>query len=377
MKKIKKEIYPPKSPLKTKPSPSTSTQSQHPESPNDDDSLQSQSASVQTNASAKPPSKAKNLNDEESLALEAAQAERNAAKERHKQNKLAKKNGEAPAEPQQEAKLLPVSPPKPSAATAPLPSSNKDAPSDKNSKKSPPVNEKSNKTPHAEVSKQLEPATKQESSSKPIKSPNKLLPPSAEQRKAQLEQDLNTSIGAENNDKKEKKKEKSVEEDPLSPDVEREKAAVRLQSIARGRQARHHTSAKPSKGEKESEKALEKSKSEDFKVAGVADKEEKPVKITDRFTNDAADAAKDAEEERKAAVKMQKVARGRAARGQVARKRKESESEPEKTGSDEKKDNIGAEKGTEGVVEEKKSEGPNATKDMQPGGVGYTEALLG
>ena len=349
-KKVKKDIYPTKSPLKTK---STVQISSEPESPIENDSIQSQpkspvrAAAVQTNASAKPSkSKNNNLNDEESLALEAAQAERNAAKERHKQNKLAKKNGESPVE-AVEPVLLPVSPVKPSAATAQLPSKDNKTQlkSAVEEKETPPV--VADKAPKMEPKP---PAT--------AKSPNKLLPPSADQRKAQLEQDLKTSLGDQGN--------KETDKNDPNDEEEQHRAAVNLQRIARGRKARQASATVP-------HPELHHSKSSE------------QVDVMASVTEAPAEEDAGAEEDRKqhqAAINLQKIARGKAERSAVANRRKGGGNETE----------VSAE--AEGVPAYAPADAPaNATvevpvkvpveaeagkdRSMEPGGVGYTEALLG
>mmetsp|Transcript_19453 Transcript_19453/g.33713 ORF Transcript_19453/g.33713 Transcript_19453/m.33713 type:complete len:555 (-) Transcript_19453:118-1782(-) len=343
-KKVKKDIYPTKSPLKTK---STVQISSDPESPTENDSIQSQpkspvrAAAVQTNASAKPSkSKNNNLNDEESLALEAAQAERNAAKERHKQNKLAKKNGESPVE-AAEPVLLPVSPAKPSAATAPLPSKeNKTQPkSTVEEKETPPV--------VADKAPKMEPKP-----SATAKSPSKLLPPSADQRKAQLEQDLKTSLGDEGNNGTDKN-------DP-NDEEEQHRAAVNLQRIARGRKARQASATVP-------HPALHHAKSSE-QVDVMASLTEAPAE------EDA--GAEEEKKQRQAAINLQKIARGKAARSEVANRRKGGGNEPDVTAeAAEAPVDAPAEASVEVPAEAEVETGKD--RSMEPGGVGYTEALLG
>jgi hypothetical protein len=146
-------------------------------------------SSAQTNASAKPSRGNQPMRStEEEAALEAAMAERNAAKERHRQAKLAKKGGD---------EILPVD--GGNGSVAPAASTSKGA-----ERAAAAVANVVNSAAGEVV------ASPREKQPSPAKSPAKLLPPSAAQRKAQLEADA-----------QQKRTEEAVFD---SPDVEREKA---------------------------------------------------------------------------------------------------------------------------------------------------------
>jgi hypothetical protein len=145
-------------------------------------------SSAQTNASAKPSRGNQPVRStEEEAALEAAMAERNAAKERHRQAKLAKKGGDE------------SSPAGDASSVAPAASTSKGA-----ERAAAAVANVVNSAAGEVV------ASPREKQPSPAKSPAKLLPPSAAQRKAQLEADA-----------QQKRTEEAVFD---SPDVGREKA---------------------------------------------------------------------------------------------------------------------------------------------------------
>jgi hypothetical protein len=290
-KKVKKEIYAPRSPGKQ------SMQSHSHEDEEDEENEPApppvkdavtapppslgavgKSRSAQTNASAKPARSSPVRDPEEAAALEAAMAERNAAKERHRLAKQAKKGGpEDPTSPPPE--LAPVKPPANQSAAA-----QKAAASVVNS-----AIDEVIASPRVAQSQSVKAATMPAPSAK---SPAKLLPPSEAQRKEQMEKDKNASAPV-------------PEVVPDSPDVEREKAAINVQRVARGRIAR--------RGTQNNEVA-------EARKSAAAAAEATAANAVDSPGGDVLDA--ELQKQQEAATNLQKVTRGRIARQEIAKQEK-------------------------------------------------------
>lgn len=290
VKKPKRDVYAPRSPGKV---PQTSPirsdmrdqETDTPESTSLSPVRQGKSSSAQTNASAKPsrPPPQPVRTPEEQAALDAALAERNAAKERHRQAKLAKKGGG-------EATSLPTDEEVP-----PVAASNGKQGTSKGAER-------------AAVAATADVIHASLGTGK--KSPAKLLPPSEAQRKAQLQADKNAPGGDDFL--------------PELPDVERERAAVNLQRVARGRLARRATqgneltlhegegSADPT-GTAATAADVKRTRSDgdiDLTVQGQA--------VVGLHVNGLV-SAPDLQKQHEAAVGLQKVARGRLARQEVTK----------------------------------------------------------
>jgi hypothetical protein len=119
-------------------------------------------------------------------------------------------------------------------------------------------------------------------------SPAKLLPPSEAQRKEQMEKDKNGSGPVPD---------ETPDVVPEAPDVEREKAAINLQRVARGRIARRGT------------------QNNEIAAAAVKTTAETP-------SGDERDAELQKQQQEAAATNLQKVTRGRIARQEIAKQEK-------------------------------------------------------
>ena len=316
MKKPKKEIYPPKSPGKA------SKQQQLPDDVSEiteaedgtslisvDESKVAKAVSSQTNASAKPPRNSKPMQTpDEAAALEAAMIERNTAKERHRQQKAAKKGEDVPAA----AEPMLVSP-----------SPTKDSKEGTETKALPPV-----------------------------KSPAKLLPPSEAQRQAQLKIDRGPSTG----------KPKKAEDNPDSPDVEREKAATQLQRMARGRLARRRTQSNDTDSKHEEGVPPKKKKQP------VSSKPSTGATAEEKEADDTVETEEEVRRQHAAAKSVQKVARGKIVRSNLS-----TTKAAQQLNSAESENLPSEEVATEATAAAGDGEGESG---VQADGAGYAESLL-
>lgn len=262
--------------------------------------------SSQTNASARPSRNKKNeVDPEEAAALEAALAERNAAKERHKQLKQAK-NGE-PAEASEPPKIL--APSKPTAPASGNPSTKAliaqktaaDMVAGAIESAVTPRSKSPATVPKPAVAAPVltAPAAASTSAESPTKSPAKLLPPSEAQRQQQLEEDKKATKQAKAAAKKAAKGGESTESGEPEielADVEREKAAVNVQRVARGRLARTRTQSNEMTKREGGLRATKSAKAESSENTVVNEEDS------------------EAERRRKAAIEVQKIARGKITR---------------------------------------------------------------
>lgn len=382
---MKKEIYPtPKSPSKHQQAPPVA-ELDLPEEPEvhhhtparqkSSESLQSQgtnasaqagkATSSQTNASARPSRNKKNdVDPEEAAALEAALAERNAAKERHKQLKQAK-NGE-PAEAAEPPKIVAPTKPSPPAESNPGKATlstkaviaQKTAVDVVSGVIESAVTPRDRPQPATQVTAEAAQSTKS-----PEKSPAKLLPPSEAQRQQQMEEDKRAAAA------KSAKADKSVKESAPEPevemaDVEREKAATHVQRVARGRLARKGTQ-------------VNEVTKKDAVLGAKAAKEEasENTVVTEEDS--------EAERRRKAAIEVQKMARGKITRKNA--KSKSAKSSPRGEEGSAEADGpaaasvevAGEQDAAETAVLEKSASAAKVSVEATPSpfGPGYTEAL--